>query len=60
METTKIRGCTIKIVGECDLVPEIAEILREVCEVVHFSRLIYHSEDDGCHLYMNVSEVKPE
>lgn len=56
-EKSEVRGVEIKISGQCSLVEEIVEILYEVSEVIHSSRIIYHESDAGCHRFLTISEV---
>ena len=60
MEKRVVRGCTVKITGECNLVIELAEILEGLCDVVHTSDVRMHAEDDGCHLFINVEGVRTD
>ena len=55
----KAVGVTVKLSGECDLVDEITSILEGTCSVLHKSRPRYHDDDDGCHLFIDVSGVNP-
>ena len=56
-EKQEVRGVEIKISGQCSLVDELVDILYEVGGVVHSSRTIHHEADDGCHIYLTITEV---
>ena len=57
MTKENVRGCTVKVSGQRDLLEEIVKILEQACEIVASSEIIYHPEDDGCHRFFTVTEV---
>ena len=51
-------GVTVKISGNCSLVGEVTLLMEEWCKVLHKSRAVSHVDDDGCHIFIDLSEVK--